>query len=124
MSLEIHGTPTQERPGIFSSLNRLEPYGLYLRPLLNLNGAPPGIPYRAPNVRSFVFLCEKKQKYGSRSQGVLKESLKIRLQYVVLPHHSSKMRSRLAVIGVPNKFVADWLRERYQIQIKKSFETF
>ena len=29
----------------------------------------------------------------------------------------------LAVIGVPNKFVADWLRERYQIQIRKSFET-
>lgn len=28
----------------------------------------------------------------------------------------------IAVIGVPNKFVADWLRERYQIQIKKSFE--
>ncbi len=29
----------------------------------------------------------------------------------------------LAVIGVPNKFVADWLSERYQIQIRKSFET-
>lgn len=29
----------------------------------------------------------------------------------------------LAVIGVPNKFVADWLREKYQIQIRKSFET-
>ncbi len=29
----------------------------------------------------------------------------------------------IAVIGVPNKFVADWLREKYQIQIRKSFKT-
>lgn len=29
----------------------------------------------------------------------------------------------LAIIEVPNKFVANWLRDRYHIQIKKSFET-
>ncbi len=29
----------------------------------------------------------------------------------------------LAVIGVPNKFVAHWLRDKYLIEIKKSFET-
>lgn len=34
-----------------------------------------------------------------------------------------KFNPDVAVIGVPNKFVADWLRERYQIQIRKSFET-
>ena len=34
-----------------------------------------------------------------------------------------KCDPNLAVIGVPNKFVADWLRERYQIQIRKSFKT-
>jgi chromosomal replication initiator protein len=34
-----------------------------------------------------------------------------------------KCNPDLAVIGVPNKFVAEWLRERYQIQIRKSFET-
>jgi chromosomal replication initiator protein len=34
-----------------------------------------------------------------------------------------KCNPDLAVIGVPNKFVADWLRERYQVQIRKSFET-
>jgi chromosomal replication initiator protein len=39
--------------------------------------------------------------------------------------HTTLMKCNpdLAVIGVPNKFVAEWLRERYQIQIRKSFET-
>ena len=42
-----------------------------------------------------------------------------------ITHNPSPITSspNLAVIGVPNKFVADWLQERYQIQIKKSFET-
>ncbi|MBN1831617.1 MAG: chromosomal replication initiator protein DnaA [Deltaproteobacteria bacterium] len=34
-----------------------------------------------------------------------------------------KCGPEIAVIGVPNKFVADWLREKYQIQIRSSFET-
>lgn len=34
-----------------------------------------------------------------------------------------KCNPDVAVIGVPNKFVADWLRERYQAHIRKSFET-
>lgn len=34
-----------------------------------------------------------------------------------------KCDPNIAVIGVPNKFVADWLRENYQIQIRKSFKT-
>lgn len=34
-----------------------------------------------------------------------------------------EFNSDLAVIGVPNKFVANWLREKYLIEIKKSFKS-
>ena len=34
-----------------------------------------------------------------------------------------KLNPNLAIIGVRNKFVANWLRDAYHIQIRKSFET-
>ena len=33
-----------------------------------------------------------------------------------------KSNPDLAIIGVPNKFIANWLREKYYIQIKNAFE--
>ena len=33
-----------------------------------------------------------------------------------------KWDPHLAVIGAPNKFVANWLREKYHIQIEKAFQ--
>jgi chromosomal replication initiator protein len=35
-----------------------------------------------------------------------------------------QLKPRLAIIQVPNKFVASWLRDKYQNKIKKSFEHF
>ena len=34
-----------------------------------------------------------------------------------------KSNPDLAIIGVPNKFIANWLQEKYYIQIKNAFET-
>jgi len=34
-----------------------------------------------------------------------------------------KLESDFAIIGVPNKFVANWLYDKYTIEIKKSFKT-